>query len=183
MKTIWIDKPITYDGTQLRSHWIYGETGLLGDAIAAFVGPADVPTKHMVDLVDVKNDAPIFSRRMLHLIAEHFDADLALAVARQRLLVATAADLLRLACPEIQRSGNDLYAGERKLSVCIATASPVSTLIHFAINIESGGTPVPTLGLADLKLDPRRIADELLARYRDELASMAEARCKVRAVP
>ena len=183
MKTIWIDRVITYDGTQLSSHWIHAQTGTLGDAICAFVGPADVPTTHMVDLVDVANDAPIFSRRMLHCIAEHFDGDLALAVARQRLLVAIAADLLRPSCPELRRSGNDLYAGERKLSVCIATASPVSTLIHFAINVESAGTPVPTLGLADLKLDPRRIADELLARYRDELASMLEARCKVRAVP
>jgi uncharacterized protein len=183
MKTAWLDRTICYDGTQLRSHWVYGQSGLLGDAIAAFVGPADVPTAHMCDLVDVRNDAPIFSRSMLHFIVEHFDAGLPLAVARQRLLVAIAADELRPACPALARSGNDLFAGEKKLSVSIATASPVSTLIHFAINVESAGTPVPTLGLADLNLDPRQVADSILRRYADEMASMAESGCKVRAVP
>jgi len=182
MKKAWLDTATAYDGTQLRSHWIYEKTGLLGDAIAAFEGPADVPTSNMADLVDVRDDAPIFSKSMLHFIIEHFGCDLKLAVARQRLLVAQAADLIRPSAGEIRRSGNDLYAGDRKLSVSIATASPVSSLIHFAVNISSDGTPVPTLGLNDLKVDPRVLADELMRSYCDEIASMREARCKVRAV-
>lgn len=183
MKTAWLDRQITYDGGQLKSHWIFEQSGILGDAMVAFEGPADVPTSNMADLVDVKDDAPIFSKMMLHFIAEHFDGGLSLAVARQRLLVAIAADELRAACPNIRRSGNDLYAGDKKLSVSIATASPVSALIHFAINIDSSGTPVPTLGLADLKLDAREIAERICRLYAEEMRSMAEARCKVRAVP
>ncbi len=182
MKRAWLDGENAYDGTQLRSHWIYGMTGVLGDAIVAFEGPADVPTSNMADLIDVRENAPIFSKSMLHFIIEHFGCDLELAVARQRLLVAEAADLLRPSVGEIRRSGNDLYSGEKKLSVSIATASPVSSLIHFAVNISSDGTPVPTLGLGDLKVDPKAFADELMRSYCEEISSMREARCKVRAV-
>ena len=182
MQTAWLESSITYDGTQLRAHWIHEQTGLLGDAIASFTGPADVPTAHMCDLVDVRNDAPIFSRSMLHFIVEHFECDLPLAVARQRLLVAIAAEEMSPRCSSIRRTGNDLYAGERKLSVSIATISSVSTLIHFAINIESDGTPVPTLGLRDLGIEPHALADAIMRRYIEEIATMHEARCKVRAV-
>jgi uncharacterized protein len=184
VKALWLDREIAYDGTQLRSHWIYQQSGELGDAIAAFVGAADVPLAHMVDLVDVALQAPIFSKRMLHFIVEHFDVDLSLAIVRQRLLAAIAAEELhrRVPAEAIERRGDDLYDGERKISVSIATASPVSCLIHFAMNIRSDGTPVPTKGLADYGIDPRALADALLARYVEEIDSMATARCKVRAV-
>ncbi|HPQ80723.1 MAG TPA: DUF366 family protein [bacterium] len=182
MKSFWLDRQISYDGTQLSSHWIYGQCGALGDAVASFEGPADVPISNMADLVDVRENSPIFSRSMLHFIAEHFDGDLALAVARQRLLVAAAADLIRPGCRDIRRCGNDLYSGEKKLSVSIATASPVSTLIHFGINIDSEGTPVPTLGLRDIGMDHREIARRISEAYAEEIDSMDAARCKVRAV-
>lgn len=184
MQSIWIDDTITYDGTQLRSHWIYRRTGVLGDAIAAFAGPADVPIAHMVDLADVAANAPIFSRSMLHFLVEHFDADLQLMIARQRLLTAIAGDELRLRAPQapIERRGDDLYSGDRKISVSIATASPVSCLIHFAMNIVSSGTPVPTHGLEDLGIEPQPLADAIVRRYTEELASMDVARCKVRPV-
>lgn len=180
MKTTWIDKTITYDGTQLRSHWIFEQAGILGDAIAAFTGPADVPLAHMVDLVDVRDRAPIGSSSMLHFLVEHFDASLPLAIARQRLLVAITGEELHRRGLAIERRGDDLFASERKLSVSIATASPVSTLIHFALNIENRGTPVPTIGLAELGIDPRALADEVARCYVCEIASMEEARCKVR---
>jgi uncharacterized protein len=184
MKDIHIDREIRYDGTQLCSHWIYRTTGLLGTAIASFVGPAEVPLAHMVDLVDVREQAPIASKSMLHFLVEHFEENLALAIARQRLLAAIAAEELRSRAEghAIERRGDDLYEGDRKISVSIATASPVSCLIHFAMNIVSDGTPVPTKGLADYGLDPRVIADAIRKRYCDEIDSMRLAKCKVRAV-
>lgn len=182
MKTFWIDKIITYDGTQLRSHWIYEQTGILGSVAVAFAGPADVSISNMVDLVDVRENAPIFSRNMLHIIIEHFDRNLPLTIARQRLLVSIAADLLRNTQDNIERHGDDIMCGDLKLSVSIATLSPLSALIHFAINIESEGTPVPTLGLADLKVDPKEFGSALLKHYSREISSMEEAMCKVRAV-
>jgi hypothetical protein len=184
MQRTFIDMEIVYDGTQLRSHWIHETTGIAGNCIAAFIGGADVPLSNMVDLVDVRDGKHIFSERMLHFIVEHFDCDLPFAIARQRILVAIAVEELARFAPSAKftRSGNDIYSGGRKLSVSIATASPVSTLIHFAMNISSRNTPVPTIGLEDVKVETLGLANSIMKRYEDELNSMAAARCKVRSV-
>ncbi len=184
MKSAWIEKKIKYDGIQLRSGWVREMTGLANSSIAAFAGPADVPIENMVDLEDVAANAPIFSHEMLHFIAEHEERDLSLAVARQRLLVAIAAEEIARCAPnaKIERKGDDIYEGKRKLSVSIATNSPHSSLIHFAINIRSDGTPVPTKGLSDYGIDPRSLADSILKRYCGEIESMEKATKKVRAV-
>lgn len=184
IKSAFIDRAISYNGSQLSSHWIYKQTGMTGSCIVSFRGPADVPLSNMVDLEDVRNSAPIFSNEMLHFIVEHFDGDLDLAIARQRLLVAIAADKVRSHSEGagIKRKNDDLFIADKKLSVSIATQSPVSHLIHFAVNIRSDNTPVPTCGLADLKIEANSFADEVMCRYCDEVKSMHLARCKVRAV-
>ena len=180
--------PITYDGRQLASHWIYQTFDLLGDAIVVFRGPCRVELSEMVDLEDVKADAPIYSPLMLHCIAEFFQTDLEMAVYRQRLLIITAKELLEtLTNRPVRRQGDDLYLARAdgtpgKLSVSIATASPTSTLIHTGFNIETEGTPVPTAGLADLGLDVAAFAADLLSRYAAEIEDIHLARCKVRAV-
>jgi hypothetical protein len=185
MKTAWIDKTITYDGTQLRSHWIHQQSGTSGDVVAAFIGPADVPLANMVDLADVAASSPIFSRSMLHFLVEHFDTPLTLAVARQRLLMAIAAEEINRTQKSsgLERKGDDLYVGDRKLSVSIATASPVSSLIHVGMNIVAEGAPVPAIGLEELGVAPKSLAQKVLNRYSEEIHSMRVAICKVRPVP
>src|SRR3989338_5334717 len=214
MKQHFLKRTLCYDGSQLRSHWIFEQTDEAGDAILSFIGPADVPTTNMVDLIDVRNNAPIASRSMLHFLIEHFETDLEKTILRQRLLVASALELLcthisvmRLSALvsrapaknlagadeahhsgadiswlQLKRIGNDLYDCDRKLSVGIAAPSTVSCCIHFGINIDSEGTPVPTRGLADYHIDPQPFADELMKRYVEEEASLKIARCKVRAI-
>lgn len=122
---------------------------------------------------------------MLHFIVEHFDMSLERAILRQRLLVAIIADALNEAkgCFLVRRQGDDLFADDRKLSVSIATRSPVSCLIHVGVNISSKNTPVPTRGLSDLGVDPRRLAQVVLRAYVGECESAQAARCKVRGVP
>ncbi|MDD4239045.1 MAG: DUF366 family protein, partial [Desulfotomaculaceae bacterium] len=71
-----IPETITYNGTQLSSHWAFRSMGLLGDSIVSFQGPCRVMLAEMVDLEDVRKNAPIFSHNMLHFIVEHFDMDL-----------------------------------------------------------------------------------------------------------
>ena len=56
MQTQFIDQPIDYDGTQLRSHWIYETTGHLGESLVAFSGGCDVSIEHLVDLEDARHD-------------------------------------------------------------------------------------------------------------------------------
>lgn len=179
-----IDQKIDYDGSQLTPHWIYKTFGLLGDTLVAFRGRCDVPVARLVDLVDAKEDRPILSEEMLHFIGEFFETDLTKTILLERLLVSLAQQeiVFRSKKPFIVRGGNDLYDGDAKLSVAIATASPVSTLIHFGINISSKGTPVKTKGLNDYGIDPVPFAQALLESFRNEVATVAEARSKVRPV-
>jgi uncharacterized protein len=189
MQTLFVsDRRISYDGRQLAPHWIYRNFDLLGDGVVAFVGPCRVDLSEMVDIEDVKAAAPIYSPLMLHLIAEFFGGDLHQTVYRQRLLIVTARELLEtLTERRVTRKGDDLYLpradGSRgKLSVSIATASATSTLIHTGFNIQTEGTPVPTVGLAELGIDVPAFANEILRRYADEVQDIWLARCKVRAV-
>jgi hypothetical protein len=189
MQTLWLpDRQICYDGTQLAPHWIYRHFDLMGDAAVAFVGPCQVALSEMVDIADVKAQAPISSPLMLHIIAEFFTGDLHLTVYRQRLLIIHAKEILetRIGQP-LTRQGDDLYVPlpggtPGKLSVSIATTSTVSTLIHTGFNIATYGTPVPTSGLAPFGVDTAEFARTLLQCYAHEMHDIWMARCKVRAV-
>lgn len=182
------DRHVPYSGRELRSHWIRETFGLAGDAIAAFLGPCEVTPQDMVDLDDARAGDGIRAALMLHFIAEHFDTNLERAVLRQRLLVALACEAVRKAASSAQRDaltrrGDDLFVGERKLSVSIATASPVSTLIHLGINVDPAGAPVPAVGLAELGADATALARDIMRAYAEELAGVRAARCKVRSAP
>ncbi|MEZ6197194.1 MAG: DUF366 family protein [Planctomycetota bacterium] len=177
-------EPVDYDGRQLRSHWLYETFGLAGDAAAAFVGRADVAGEHLVDLADRQAGLVIRADRMLHLIVEVFDPRLDRAVSLQRHLVHAARELVEeRSGARLRRSGDDLFHGEGKLSVSIATVSAVSNLVHLGINVTNAGTPVRTASLEDLGLDAAATARDLLARFADDLESMGKAAVKVRPVP
>lgn len=184
-QTRYVKKTLKYDGAQLRSHFIYDQFNLLGDAMIAFTGPCDVALPDMVDLQDVKLDSPIYSKSMLHFIIEHFGVDLLHMVLRQRLLMAIVQQELLKKLPQkkILRWGDDLYENEAKLSVSIATLSPISGLIHAGINVISDGTPVKTKGLEDYGINPEEFARRVMEEYKDEMKSIYLATCKVRAVP
>lgn len=181
-----------YDGTQLRSLFAYLEHGILGDSVVAWIGSCDVSFEHMVDGEDLRDESAIRGSEMLHLIVEKFDANLAEMVALQRLVSAIAKDLIEArktssAAVSLRREGDDLYFdqgdGEGKLSISIATVSPVSGLVHFALNISNQGTPVKTASLADLGIEPKAFANELLARISEEFKSIWQATRKVKWVP
>jgi len=182
MLTRWIDGTIAYDGSQLRAHWILSQCGLVGDALVGFRGACRVTAAEMADLADL--DGPgIAGADMVHFLWESFaEPGLLLAVHRQRLLAAQARELLRELAPDriVRRDGDDLWVGTGKLSISIATVTPVSSLIHFAANAEQGGAPVPTASLAELGVDPVLFGKRLLERVAAEQQSIAAARAKVR---
>ncbi len=184
MQTLYHPQPVKYTGHQLRSRWIADTFGLQGDAIVAFEGPCEVALTEMVDLADVAAGVPIAAASMLHFIAEHFDRDLEKAVLRQRLFICIIAEALgrRESLPALRREGDDLYAGERKLSVSIATVSPVSTLVHVGLNLDPSGAPVPAVGLDEWGIAPEPLARELLEAYATELDGVDLATRKVRGV-
>jgi uncharacterized protein len=182
MQTLSCDERVDYDGSQLRAHWLLSRFGLCGDAAVAFRGACAVRSAEMADLADL--DGPgIAANDMLHVVWESFATpDLLLAVHRQRLLAAQAGEVLAQLAPNVRlrRDGDDLWLGDGKLSISIATVTPVSSLIHFAVNATPGGAPVPIVSLRDLGVDPRVFAHALLARLAAEQASIAVARAKVR---
>lgn len=181
-----IVETITYDGTQLSSLWAFRNFGLQGDSVLSFRGPSRVELSEMVDLEDVRKKAPIFSTDMLHFIVEHFDLDLEKTIVRQRLLMAIIKNILRQNTgADLYRTGDDLYLGEKKLSVSIATLTPVSTMIHTGLNVSSKDTPVQAVGLADLGLgdgEVAQIGSSVCSEYAREFREIRLARCKVRGV-
>jgi hypothetical protein len=176
-----LDPRQPYDGTQLRPHFILTRFGVAGDAAVIFRGPADVRGAALVDLEDRNRGEVIRSPDMLHLVVEQFGDGLVTTICLQRLVASLVADLVRRAAPgrEVARGGDDVRVDGRKLSVSIATASPVSTLIHFGVNVDATGAPVAAIGLADLGIEPSSFASAWLDALRAEVTGIAHARAKV----
>jgi hypothetical protein len=181
VRRVVLDPRQPYDGTQLRPHFLLFRFGVAGDAAVVFRGPADVKGAALVDLEDRAQSHFIRSADMLHLIVERFDADLVQGIFLQRMIAAIVADLVRAKVPAraVSRNGDDVRVDGRKLTVSIATASPVSTLIHFGVNVDPAGAPVPAAGLAELGIDPAAFATSLLDAIDAELEGIAHARAKV----
>ena len=186
MKAKFLDHFDKYDGSQLVSLNNYLKHGILGDSIVAWVGACDVTFEHMVDGEDLLEKARIAGDKMLHFIVEKFDVSLFSAVALQRLLAGIVKDQLQTLSREkplaqsLFREGDDIFSGDRKLSISIATQSPVNSLIHFAVNVTNKGTPVKTLSLEDLGVDPKVLAVEVMGRFCTEVKGIHQATQKVR---
>lgn len=184
MKTLFINDYIKYEGYQLAPHWIYKNFKIQGDAIVAFVGECEVKLTEMVDIEDVINNEPIYSKSMLSFISEQFNVELVEGVFRQRLLMCIIKEALEKRGIFVVREGDDLFVQGKKLSVSIATKSITSTLIHTGLNILSEGTPIPTVGLSsDLGIqDINCFAEEVMLKYSQEIEDIVMASTKVRGV-
>lgn len=185
MKALWLDHDLKYDGAQLRSLFAYLEHGVQGDSVIAWQGACDVALDHMVDGEDRRAGASIRGDKMVHFIIEKFNCTLFAAVALQRLLASIVKDVIQEISPNLEiaeglyRQGDDLFFGDQKFSISIATVSPVSALIHFAVNVVNDGTPVSTLCLKDLGVDPVVFAKKILDRFSSESLDILNATQKV----
>ena len=183
----------TYTGVELRPHFLLTEFSLRGSAIGSFVGPCDVKTDKLVDWEDRIANDHIKAKRMVHFIGEFFGMSLSEAVVRQRLFMGIIGDFMNEELvragkkASVRRDGDDLFCGDRKLSVSIVTASPVSMLLHAGINVDPAGAPVPAMGLRELGLVADGMAEgawarEISRRFSAEWESMDWACAKVRPV-
>lgn len=184
MKTKLLEKEIKYEGFQLAPHWIYKNFKIQGNATVAFIGECDVKLDEMVDIEDVINNEPIYSKLMLSFISEQFNIGLVEGVFRQRLLICIIKEALEKRGVKLTRSGDDLYVGNKKLTVSIATKSATSVLIHTGINIISEGAPIAACGLKNnLNIDDiEEFANEILENYANEIDDIVMASTKVRGV-
>jgi hypothetical protein len=184
------EKIIEYDGSQLSPLWAYRSLGVAGDSIVSFRGPCDVSLEHMVDAEDLRNGSSISSPEMLHFIVELFGATMTEIVLAQRLLLVSAAERLRgTAGPgvELERRFDNIYglAPEdtdwRKLSVSVASLSPVSGMIHLGLNVEGAGAPVRAVGLHDIGIeDIDDFAEKVGEAFLGEIENVEADACKVR---
>jgi hypothetical protein len=55
-------------------------------------------------------------------------------------------------------------------------------LIHLGVNVEAEGAPVPAVGLEELGIDARELAQEVMQSYKAEMLSIENARTKVRPI-
>ena len=184
MKTQFIEQEIKYEGWQLSPHWIYKNFKIQGDAAVAFIGECEVKLTEMVDIEDVINNEPIYSKSMLSFISEQFNTGLVEGVFRQRLLICIIKEALEKRGFVIKRNGDDLFYDGKKLTVSIATKSVNSILIHTGINIDSAGAPVEAGGLSsELGIyDIKELANEILNNYSEEISDIILASTKVRGV-
>ena len=184
MITKYIDEEVKYIGSQLAPHWIYKNYKIQGDAIVAFCGECDVKLTEMVDIEDVINNEPIYSKYMLSFITEQFNVNLVEGVFRQRLLICIIKEELEKRGIIAERDGDDLRINGGKLTVSIATKSPTSILIHTGVNILSEGAPIKACGLkSELNIvDIKEFANTIMKRYSDEIEDIVLASTKVREV-
>lgn len=179
-----LDERIDYTGDQLVSHFVREKAGIITDGVVAFTGACAVTGSRLVDIEDVEQHSSIIAEEMLHFIGEHFECTLREANYRLRLFIGIVGEVLRDLAPGLvlTRDGDDIYIGERKLTVAIATVSPVSTVFHCGVNIDPQGAPVPAIGLGEIGVDAESFASAVLERYRSECISIGLAIRKVRGV-
>ena len=183
MKTLFVDKEIKYIGSQLAPHWIYKNFHLQGDAIVAFIGEVDVKLNEMVDIEDVINNEPIYSRSMLNFIIEQFDISLLGMIYAQRMFITIIKEVLEQKGIQVKREGDDLFYKNRKLSVSIATKSLCSCLIHTGLNIIKEGAPIEASDLSEMGIkDIKEFALLILEKYKQEAQDIKMAQYKVRGV-
>ena len=172
-----------YTGVELRPHFLLQELGMKGSGFGLFIGPCLVKTEHLVDWEDRLANDCIKARRMLHFIGEFFGMSLNEGVLTQRLLMALIGEVLNHDFGiRIDRKGDDLFSGNRKLSVSIATASPVSILLHVGINIDPEGAPVAAVGIEELGVTAEALMSRVKERFMEEWTDMKWACTKVRPV-
>lgn len=185
-------KTIEYDGSQLSPLWAFINADVQGDSIVFFRGPCSIGEEYMVDVDDRKKSSIISSPEMIHFIVEQFGCDIDKIVLIQRLLVSVVVETLRYSTFEdvdLEREFDNIYADlpdedERaRLSVSVATVSPVSGLVHLGLNTTSKGTPVRTAGLEELGVeDVDKFAVEVARRFIEEMKDLKSDASKVRPV-
>ena len=187
ISTYFHPEELTYHGPELRPHFILSKFKIEGNALTAFIGPCHVKTEHLVDWEDRLMNDFIKAKSMIHFLGEFFDVSLKEGVWIQRLIVSEIHARFAKTGMNIRREGDDLYVQlgdrlDRKMSVSIVTASPVSVLLHLGIDIDPEGAPNQAIGLNELKIEPTAFVKEILDWFKSEYLSVDRARTKVRPV-
>ncbi|WP_457614324.1 DUF366 family protein [Methanopyrus sp.] len=172
--TLIVDREeLEYDGSQLRRAFAHERYGIKGRAVVVFRGPMDVRKEYTADAEDV--GSPIRGDDVLHLLVDDpTRADPLVAGLLQRLLVVVTKEVIEEELStDLDRDGDDLLHGGRKLTVSVFKPAGPGSLVHLGINVTAEGVPVPASSLRDLGYhgDPldlgRRVAVEFVREVTD----------------
>ncbi|MHA1259819.1 MAG: DUF366 family protein [Candidatus Heimdallarchaeaceae archaeon] len=188
-------KQITYNGVQISAHYVAEKYNIIGNSILVFRGPMRLTKEDMLDLKDIireghLNDVLISSDDSLHIIIEEFDLqppNIELEYYRLRLLTQLVIEELDKKKIPVIRKGSDIYFGNKKLNVGIATIGIASAKIHFGLNIKNTGFPshVNATGLMEMGFKEEEIKDwilEIIEKYIDEVNAIKEDIVKTRPI-
>jgi hypothetical protein len=183
-----VEENTCYDGNQIQPLWALDQLGIKGSSIVSWMGSMEIEPSKIIDVEDVGLE--IKSSEMIHFIVEHFDCqptNIKLCYHRQRMLVMILKDELAQWGVQCTRSGDDLFVGDGKLTVSIATISATSMKIHLGINITSKGTPedVETIGILETgnigRNDLFKFINNVSEAYIEEIESIERDISKTRA--
>lgn len=180
-------KSSTYDGSQLSSQYASQNYDIIGNSILIFRGGMKLSPKEMVDIKDIQReshlaDILISSSDSLHFIIEEFDIqppNMEVEYYRLRILTQVVIELLQSKGLKVTRHGTDIFIGEKKLNVGIASISVSSAKIHFGINISCEGFPnhVNATCLSENDIteeDIHELAESIAERYILEINKVKE---------
>ena len=184
ISTFFCKEKMTYFGPELRPHFILSKWGIEDSTLVAFRGPCHVKTDDLVDWEDRLALDSIRAKEMIHFLGEFFGVSLKEGIWIQRLLVSEFANFLFKLGVNVKRTGDDLFIDEKKLTVSIVTASPVSVLLHLGVNIDPEGAPVKAIGLNSFLSEEKieSLINQFLAIFELEFKSVHRASVKVRPV-
>lgn len=185
VKVKFLNEIKNYSGAELKPLENYLKWDLAGSSIIGFRGPCDVSFDKMVDGQDFKDQSSIRGSDMIHFIGEFFHMDLIGAVFLQRLMASIIQESIFALTDKkifLRRSGDDLYLHDKKFSISIAAPAVNSVLIHFAVNISTKGTPVPTVGLEDFQIDGNIWGPKILEKFKVEIEDSFAATYKVKSL-
>ncbi|MHA1953097.1 MAG: DUF366 family protein [Candidatus Heimdallarchaeaceae archaeon] len=186
---------IIYDGSQLSSQYIANNYDVLGNSILVFRGGMSLSPAEMVDIKDIQRESHlaeilISSDDSLHIIVEEFDTqppNLEIEYYRLRLLTLIILEKLDLKGIKAQRKGTDIYIGEKKLNVAIASVGVSNSKIHFGLNVGNSGFPhhVNAIGLLELEFKDNQLKEWIMSvvkQYIDEVQMVKEDVSKTKSI-
>jgi hypothetical protein len=164
LKSYFISEQLEFDGHQLEGHWAQESFGLQGESIVAFLGSFNPKPQTVV----FPRSCELFRKRsMLHLVVEHFHADLEKLSLQQRLLAYVLKEKLnhRLKGDLVQRWGPNLFYESAQITAAASRLIASSAVIYMGVNIEGGEPKSKLWGLDEAGIDPLELAQVVMDQY------------------
>ncbi len=175
MAFMFVPKPQEMNLDVMRSHWALIHFDIRGDSIVAFIGTLHIDSDQQLDILEAKGKLSLPDCEMLNLVVEHFGDDLEKGILRQNILLNIAFEkiLHRIKDVQIMRWGEDLYEGNKRLTVSSVSTTFVSVKIHLGIcinpELDNG-----FVGLTKYSIDPVELAEVICNQYRADMRRLKE---------